>query len=78
MKNSTFLQPNEALALSQKEALTLLHKKVEKKRKMTLLDTFVVDECSVAKLSIAGASIEPSPTKSLRRTKSRSSKTEGI
>ena len=83
---------NEAKGLSQ-GAVSASQKK-EKKRKMTMPDTRVVDNRPAVKLSLAdpsvvlavtltgtppaGASTDPSPTKSSIRTMSRSSETEGI
>ena len=63
----SFPSAKEALALSQMEALTPLQKKVEKKRKWTLLDTSMVDEHPAAKLSAAGAYAKLFLAKSSRR-----------
>ena len=88
-----FPSAKEAKAFSE-AALSLLQKKMEKKRKRPLPNTLVVDDRAVMKSSVAeasaiptaaptgtsstGAFTESSSVKSSRRTRSRSSKIEGI
>ena len=88
----SFPLAKEAKALSN-TALSLSHKKAETKRK-TMPDASVVDDRPAMNLSTAEASVVPattpigtpptgaskelSPTKSSRRTKSRSSEIKGI
>ena len=52
---------------SAKEAMG--QRKSEKKRKRTLIDTFIIDDRLTAKLSAAMGSSKPFPTKSSRNTK---------